>query len=279
MKSQIIDGKKLAEAIKLEIRQDIVQNKLEPELAVILIGDNPASHLYVRMKEAACHAVGIIFHKYFFPADAGLQEINDCIDWLNNDVSIDAILIQLPLPDGLDENKIISRLDPAKDVDGFHPENIKLLLAGKPRLIPGLPLGVLKLLDTTEEKLTDKTTLIIANSTIFAQPMAALLKSKTKNVQIIKPDNAGLTEQCLQADILITAVGRLNFIDQTKIKPGAIIIDVGINKTAAGKTVGDVNFEQAQEIAAWITPVPGGVGPVTVAMLLFNTVCLSKAKH
>ncbi len=273
---QLIDGKALAEEIKLEVRKEIIEGKLHPNLAVILVGNDPASELYIKMKEAACKMVGIEFHKYLLPETADQAEVLQTIDFLNRDETINAILLQLPLPKQLDENEIISRIDPAKDVDGFHPANIEKLLSGHPRLIPGLALGVLKLLEKTGEPLQDKSAVVIGWNPVFTRPMGYLLSKVAREVITVKPDDDRIVEVCRQADIIITAAGVLNFITSPMIKDGAIIIDIGINKTPDNKTAGDVDLSAAQEHASYITPVPGGVGPVTVAMLLFNTLVLVK---
>ncbi len=275
--TKIIDGRLLADKIKLDVMSEIVKKKLEPGLAVILVGTNAASQLYVKMKEKACHEVGIEFHKYLMPANVSEKELLESIDFLNQDGKTDAILIQLPLPKKFDEQKIISRIDPAKDVDGFHPQNIKLLLNNQPRLIPGLPLGVLKLLEETHEDLQHKTTVIIAKSPVFTEPMKFLLQQITDaEVTVVAPSDKQLAEKTKQADILITAVGKPGFITKDFIKPNSIIIDIGIAKDETGHTCGDAQFDEVEDIVAHITPVPGGVGPVTVAMLLYNTVVLSK---
>lgn len=275
----LIDGKALADEIKLEVRQKIVRDGITPSLAVILVGHDAASELYVRMKETACKQVGIDFHTYFLPEETKEEEVLATIDFLNRDETIHAILVQLPLPEHLNEDTIIKRLDPAKDVDGFHPENIQALIANKPRLVPGLALGVLKLLEKTETPLQNKSAVIIGWNPVFTKPMAYLLAKVVSEVVTIKPDDDRVVEACRQADIIITAAGASNFITNPMIKDEAIIIDIGINKTAEGKTVGDVDVSAAQEHASYLTPVPGGVGPVTVAMLLFNTLILAEAQN
>lgn len=273
---RIIDGKAIAEAIKQDVRKEILDHNLNPNLAVILVGDDPASHLYVKMKETACHQVGITLHKYFMPANIPASELEATIDFLNQDETIDAILVQLPLPDQFDENDIISRIDPAKDVDGFHKENIQLLLDGQPRLIPGLVLAVLKLLEVTKEDLSDKKALIIANSPIFTVPMEAMLQPLCNQVTLTDARAGDVAQLCQESDIVITAVGQPHFITAAMVKQDAIIIDIGINKTTDSKTCGDVEFDNVITKVSHITPVPGGVGPMTVAMLLFNTVILAQ---
>ena len=252
---------------------------MEPSRAIILVGEDPASHLYVRKKEEACLRVGIIFHKYLFEADVAEQSILDCINFLNQDETVDAILVQLPLPTKFDEDKIIKAIKPTKDVDGFHPANAALLMNDKPRLISGLILGVLKLLETTGEDIKGKKALIIAHSPVFTKPLKHLLEQRGATATIISNSDQKLNELSQAADILISAIGKPGYIKGSMVKQDAIIIDIGISKTKEGKTVGDVNFEEVEKIAGHITPVPGGVGPVTVAMLLHNTLELAKATH
>ncbi len=273
---RIINGKKLAEDIKTEIKATILEKKLEPNLAVVLVGDDPASHLYVKMKEAACKQVGIVFHKYLLPTGATAEQLNHTIQWLNDDEEVHAVLLQLPLPAHLSEDAAIATIRPEKDVDGFTQKNIELLLADTPRLIPGLVLGVIKLLEATGETLTTKHTLVVAKSPIFTEPLAHVLATKVASVKIITPDDSELNTKTQQADILITAIGKANSITAEMVKPEAIIIDIGINKDEFGATVGDVDYANVLPIVSHITPVPGGVGPMTVAMLLYNTVVLAQ---
>lgn len=275
--SKIIDGKKLAEDIQNDIYRQIKSKGLTPGLAVILVGDDPASKLYVSLKKKAAQEVGIEFHEYLLEADTPQDKILECIDFLNKDEKIDAILVQLPLPAGFDTDKIINKIDPAKDVDGFHPENIKKLLSSQTDFIPGLPLGIIKLLESTGENLAQKSAVIIAKSKIFYEPLAKLLKDKNIIATIASPKDTGLKNKTINADILITAIGQPFFITANMIKPDAIVIDIGTNKVG-DYTVGDVDYTAAFEVASHITPVPGGVGPMTVAMLLYNTLKLAEKK-
>ena len=273
---RIIDGKLLADQVKEEVKAMIASANLHPNLAVILVGDDPASKLYIKMKESACLQVGITLHKYFMPANTPTSELEATIDFLNQDEEIDAILVQLPLPEGFDTDALISRIDPAKDVDGFHPANIQALRDGQPRLIPGLVLAVLKLLEATKEDLADKQALIIANSPVFTVPMETMLQPLCDQVTLTDPQAGDRERLCQEADIIITAVGQANFITADLVKPDAIIIDIGITKNETGQTCGDVDFSSVLDKVSHITPVPGGVGPMTVAMLLFNTVILAQ---
>lgn len=273
---RIINGKKLAEDIKAEIRATLLEKKLTPNLAVVLVGDDQASHLYVKMKEAACKQVGITFHKYLLPASATTEQLNQTIHWLNDDVEVDAVLLQLPLPPHLSEDTAIANITPNKDVDGFTRENIALLLADTPRIIPGLVLGVIKLLEATGEALLAKRAVVVAKSPVFTEPLAHVLATQVASVKIITPDDPELKTQTQQADILVTAIGKAKSITADMVKSQAIIIDIGINKNDLGITVGDVDFPEVLPLVSHITPVPGGVGPMTVAMLLYNTTILAQ---
>ncbi|MBP9802490.1 bifunctional 5,10-methylenetetrahydrofolate dehydrogenase/5,10-methenyltetrahydrofolate cyclohydrolase [Patescibacteria group bacterium] len=276
--AQIIDGKKIAEDIKAEIAGDIFQNSYTPNLAVILIGSDEASRLYVSLKKEAAKIVGVEFHEYLMPDNIPQTEVLKAIDFLNKDESTDAILVQLPLPTGLDTDEIISHIDPKKDVDGFHPENIKKLLNNSTDFIPGLPLGIIKLLESTKENLTNKKAVIIAKSEIFYQPLKKLLNDLEIDTQIANPKDKDIEEITRQADILVSAVGMPFFVTADMIKEKAIVIDVGTNKVK-DYSVGDVDYSAAFTKVSHITPVPGGVGPMTVAMLLYNTLELYKKRN
>lgn len=273
---KIIDGKALASVIQQNLTEEIHKNNLHPELAVILVGNNPASRLYVNLKKKACQNAGIEFHEYLLDEDTNEEKILEVIDFLNKDKNVDAILVQLPLPKHLDADKIIQAMDPRKDVDGFHPVNIKKLLAGEGDFVPGLPLGIIKLLESTEENLDNKSAVIVAKNDIFFQPLTKVLADKNIKAQLVDPKNPALEKICSQADILIVAVGQAFFIKEAAIKKGAIVIDVGTNKISDGHVVGDVDYSAVFDKVSHITPVPGGVGPMTVAMLLYNTVQLHK---
>ena len=272
----MINGKKIAEQIKQEVRQEIKDKKLEPNLAVILIGEDSASKIYVNLKRKACNQVGIESHEYLLEKDTSINKVLETINFLNNDEGINAILVQLPLPKHLNADEVIRAIDPAKDVDGFHPENIQNLLQQKTDFMPGLPLGIIKLIQSTKEDLTGKQALIIAKNKILYQPLAKLLNDLNVQTTILPPSHPALKSQCQQADILITAVGKPFFITADMVKEKAIIIDVGTNKIDNNHIVGDVDYSAVFSKASHITPVPGGVGPVTVAMLLYNTVKLAE---
>lgn len=274
---QIIDGKNIAKQIRAKVKEEIKCLGISPGLAVILVGSNPASHLYVSLKEKVAAEVGIKFEKYFYSTDVEEKEVIKKIKELNKNPRVHGILVQLPLPKGLDENKIIASINPQKDVDGFHPENIKKLLINNPVIIPGLAWGILKLIQSTGRDLQNKKAVIICNSKEFAIPIKKLLKNKGARVIDKRADDEGLAGYIKNADILVVAVGRPGFITAEMIKEGAVVIDVGTNKINS-KTVGDVEFAGTLNKTGFITPVPGGVGPVTVAILLRNTLEIAKKR-
>jgi methylenetetrahydrofolate dehydrogenase (NADP+)/methenyltetrahydrofolate cyclohydrolase len=269
----IIDGKKIAAEIRGEIKKEITELGITPGLAVILVGADPASHLYVGLKERAAAEVGIHFEKFLFFATEPEEKIIVKIQELNARPDIHGIIVQLPLPQNYDENKIIAAIDPKKDADGFHPENIKKLLSGAPEIIPPVISGILKLIESTGVELKNKKITILANSEILAKPLEKILEGNEVKI-IITPEI--LTTEITDADIVISALGRAKIITADAIKPGAILIDVGTTRLDDGKTVGDIDFDSVAEKAGWITPVPGGVGPMTVAELLRNVLRLTK---
>jgi len=272
---KIIDGRALAEDIRREIHQEIIRKKLKPSLAVILIGNDPASHLYVNLKKKSCQEVGIDFHEYLLEENSTQTQILEVINFLNNDKGVDAILIQLPLPKHLDTDKIISAMDPKKDVDGFHHTNIKNFLENQSAFVPGLALGIYRLIESTGENLTNKKATIVAKSNILYQPLAKLLNDQGVTTTIVHPGDKDMADRCREADILISAWGQAFAIGAELIKDEAIVIDVGTNQVG-DHTVGDVDYSAAYNKVSHITPVPGGVGPMTVAMLLYNTVRLAE---
>ncbi|PLX25838.1 bifunctional methylenetetrahydrofolate dehydrogenase/methenyltetrahydrofolate cyclohydrolase [Candidatus Parcubacteria bacterium] len=274
---KMIDGRKLADEIKKEIKQEIREKKLRPNLAVVLVGEDPASKLYVNLKKKACQEVGINFHEYLLAENSSEKQILDVIDFLNKDEQIDAILVQLPLPKHIDTDKIISTMDPKKDVDGFHQINIKNFLENQSSFVPGLALGIFKLINSTEEKLENKKATIIAKSNILYQPLAKLLNDQGVSTTIVHPGDKDMTDRCKEADVLISAWGKAFAVGTELVKDEAIVIDVGTNQVG-DYTVGDVDYSSVFSKTKYITPVPGGVGPMTVAMLLYNTVKLAETK-
>ncbi|MFT9100027.1 MAG: bifunctional methylenetetrahydrofolate dehydrogenase/methenyltetrahydrofolate cyclohydrolase FolD [Zymomonas mobilis subsp. pomaceae] len=287
----IIDGKTFSSNLRNKIAEDVKSLKKEqgivPGLAVVLVGENPASQIYVRKKEEMTKAVGMHSVSHHVKADISQQALLDLIDTLNRDPVIHGILVQLPLPKHIDTPTILAAIDPAKDVDGFHIINAGLLAIGKPALVPCTPAGCMMLLKDTLGNLQGKSALVIGRSTIVGRPMAQLLLAADCTVTIAHRYTSNLEALCRQADIVVAAVGIPHFVKGTWIKPGAVIIDVGINRIpaqdpeakAAGKTkiVGDVDFEEAVKVASAITPVPGGVGPMTIACLLNNTIQAARA--
>ncbi len=280
MPAKIIDGKAVAKHIRDNIAKEVEKLKHEgihPGLAVVLAGDNPASMVYVRNKGDACRAAGIYSEEHRLPADTSEAELLGLIAKLNKDTRIHGILVQLPLPEQVDKDHILKAILPEKDVDGFHEINMGRLMTGQDGLVPCTPLGIIKLLEHYKIQIEGKNAVIVGRSNIVGKPVALMLLQRNATVTICHTRTKNMSELCRQADILIAAVGRSKMISGDMIKEGAVVIDVGINRLASGKLAGDVDFEGASEKAAWITPVPGGVGPMTIAMLLYNTV--KAAKH
>lgn len=276
MPAQILDGKKIAAEIRAEIKNEISKLGITPGLAVILVGADPASHLYVGLKEKTAAEAGIHFEKYLFFATEPEEKIIAKIEELNTRPDVHGILVQLPLPYGYDESKIVSAINPKKDADGFHPENIAKLLSGEPEIVPPVIGGILKLIESTGAEINNKKITILANSEIFTEPLEKLLDGNQLVTAVMPENPAAYT---CDADIIITALGRPKIITADVIKSGAILIDVGTTRLEDGTTVGDVNFASAIQKAGWITPVPGGVGPMTVAMLLKTVLYLAKQKR
>lgn len=275
MSAQILDGKKIAAEVRNEVKQEVLKLKergITPGLAVVLVGDDPASEVYVRGKHRACEEVGIYSLVHRLPAETSQEELLNLIDKLNNDPKIHGILVQLPLPDHIDEKTVIDAISIEKDVDGFTPANVGNLIIGDKCFYPCTPYGCMVLLEKAGIDLTGKKAVVVGRSNIVGKPVAMMLLSHNATVTICHSRTKNLAEECRQADILIAAVGKPEMITGDMIKEGAVVIDVGINRIASKKLVGDVHFESAAQKASWITPVPGGVGPMTIAMLLKNTV-------
>ncbi|MBI3754199.1 MAG: bifunctional methylenetetrahydrofolate dehydrogenase/methenyltetrahydrofolate cyclohydrolase FolD [Deltaproteobacteria bacterium] len=277
--ANIIDGKAIARRFKDTLKEEVNFLKgrsVKPGLAVVLVGDNPASLVYVKAKGKACEEIGINSFQYTLHKDIAQKELLWQISELNNDAKVHGILVQLPLPDHLDEELILEAISPEKDVDGFHPVNIGRLVIGKPLFQPCTPMGIMKLLEDTGMELAGKDAVVAGRSNIVGKPVALMLLHKNATVTICHSKTLNLREKVKKADILIAAVGRPHMIKGEWIKQEAVVIDVGINRLDNGKLVGDVEFEEAQKRAAFITPVPGGVGPMTIAMLMHNTVEAAK---
>lgn len=267
----IIDGKQIAQKLRNDIAQKVEKLERAPGLAVILVGDDPASTIYVRNKDNACKEVGFYSEKISKSANITQQELLDEVIRLNNDDKIDGILVQLPLPKHLDTNLVIETISPKKDVDGFHSENIGKLMQNKANLRPCTPKGVMTMLATTGIDLVGKDCVVVGASNIVGRPMAMELLNARATVTICNSKTQDLSGKLQRADVIIAAVGIAHIIKGDWIKKGAVVIDVGINRLETGKLVGDVDFELAIKNAGWITPVPGGVGPMTIATLLENT--------
>jgi methylenetetrahydrofolate dehydrogenase (NADP+)/methenyltetrahydrofolate cyclohydrolase len=275
MSAQIIDGKAIAAEIRQEIKSTVSEmvavGRRRPGLAVVLVGEDPASQVYVRNKERSCEEVGFLSELHRLPEDISERALLKLIDDLNERDEIDGILVQLPLPDQIDEEGVIERILPTKDVDGFHPYNVGRLTLKMPIMRPCTPKGVMTMLERTGQKLEGLDAVIIGQSNIVGRPMAMELLAARCTITVCHSRTKELQKKISEADIVVAAVGRPEFVQGDWIKPGAIVIDVGINRKDDGSLCGDVDFETAKEKAGWITPVPGGVGPMTIATLLENT--------
>ena len=275
MSARILDGKKIALQLRAEIKQRVdrrlASGKRPPGLAVLKVGNEAASEVYVRNKREACAEAGFISFDYDLPLDISQEKILSHIDQLNSDPAVDGILVQLPLPKHIDQTIIIESISPSKDVDGFHPYNIGRLAQRMPRLRPCTPFGIMRLLQTTGEALEGKEAVVVGASNIVGRPMSLELLLAGCTVTTCHRYTRDLPGHVARADVLVVAVGKPGMIKGDWVKPGAMVIDVGINRLPDGKLVGDVEFETAKKRAGWITPVPGGVGPMTVATLLLNT--------
>jgi methylenetetrahydrofolate dehydrogenase (NADP+)/methenyltetrahydrofolate cyclohydrolase len=271
----VIDGKAVAATVTEEVRAAVAkrvgEGRRAPGLAVVLVGENAASQVYVRNKRRTTESVGMVSRAYDFPDTLAERDLLALIDELNADPAIDGILVQLPLPKSIDPERVVERIDPGKDVDGFHPYNIGRLVLKSPTLRPCTPFGCMRLLRETGEDLVGKHAIVIGQSNIVGRPMALELLMARCTVTICHSATRDLPGVVRQGDIVVAGVGRPRFVQGDWIREGAIVIDVGVNRLADGKLCGDVDFEAAKERASWITPVPGGVGPMTIAMLLANT--------
>lgn len=270
----IIDGKALAKEKRAEIAKQVEALKkkgVTPGLAVVLVGEDPASQIYVRNKHKACEEVGIYSRKITLPEETTEEEILKIIDELNNDPEIDGILVQLPLPKHIDPDKVILSISPDKDVDGFHPVNAGRLLTGQDGFFPCTPLAVMELIKSAGVDVSGKEAVVVGRSNIVGKPVSMLLLRENATVTICHSKTKDLADVCRRADILVAAVGRPEMITSDYVKEGAVVIDVGINRVGEKKVVGDVAFDEVKDKAAYITPVPGGVGPMTITMLLYNT--------
>jgi methylenetetrahydrofolate dehydrogenase (NADP+)/methenyltetrahydrofolate cyclohydrolase len=273
----LINGKEAAQKIRENIKQEVSNLETKPSLAVVIVGSNPASKVYVSMKNKAANEVGITSLTIELDENISQAELESKIESLNQDKNINAILVQLPLPKHLDTDKILQKILPEKDVDGFHPLNMgKLVIGLKPYAVPCTPAGVMKLLEEYNIEIESKNAVIVGRSNIVGKPVSILLLDKNATITICHSKTKNLPEVTSQADILIAAIGKPEFIKENFVKNGAVVIDVGINRTDEGKIVGDVAFDEVKPKSSYITPVPGGIGPMTIAMLLSNTLDLYK---
>lgn len=273
--TQIIDGKKISAEIKEELKQEVAAMKAEGKeiaLAVIQVGEDPASSVYVRNKKKACEYIGIQSVSYEIPEDSTQQELLDLVEKCNKDPEINGILVQLPLPAHMDEDAVIHAIDPKKDVDGFHPVSVGNMVIGNDGFLPCTPAGIIELLKRSGAEISGKECVVVGRSNIVGKPMAMLLLRENGTVTVCHSRTRNLREVCSRADILVVAIGKPKFIDASYVKEGAVIIDVGIHRNEHNKLCGDVDFDAVKEKTSAITPVPGGVGPMTIAMLMKNCV-------
>lgn len=274
--ANIINGKEISAAIREEIKAGVQGMSVHPGLAVVLVGDDPASAVYVRNKSKACAEVGIYSEVYRLPEETGREQLLGLIEQLNQSPLIHGILVQLPLPKHLDPEEVIMAIDPAKDVDAFHPVNVGKIMIGNYDFLPCTPAGVMELLHRSGIEVSGKECVVIGRSNIVGKPQAMLLLHENATVTVCHSKTRDLPSVCRRADILVSAVGKAKFVTADMVRNGAVVIDVGMNRDENGKLCGDVDFEPVSEKASYITPVPGGVGPMTITMLLKNTVTAAK---
>lgn len=268
---KIIDGKGIAAQLRAELKEKIDACEEKPGLAVVIVGEDPASRIYVRNKIKACGEIGIRSYSYELPENSTQKQVEDLLDELGNNPEIHGILLQMPLPKHLDGESAAAHIPFEKDVDGFSAQNLGLLMQNRAQVAACTPLGVMKLLEREGIELTGKHAVILGRSETVGKPMAMLLLNANATVTVCHSKTKNLKEQCLNADILISAVGKAGFVTEDIVKEGAVVIDVGINRDQEGKVCGDVDFERVKEKTSYITPVPGGVGPMTITMLMYNT--------
>lgn len=278
----IIDGKAVSKKVKEDVKAECEQLKAKgvtPGLAVIIVGDDPASQVYVHNKEVACEACGFYSVKYALPAETTQEELNALIDKLNKDDKINGILCQLPLPSHLDDKEVINRIDPLKDVDAFHPVNVGAIMIGDYNYLPCTPAGVMELIHSTGVDVSGKKAVVMGRSNIVGKPMAMLLLHENATVEITHSRTQNLADITKEADILVAAIGKAKFVKADMVKDGAVVIDVGMNRDENGKLCGDVDFDDVKDKCSFITTVPGGVGPMTIAMLMKNTLTAAKIQN
>lgn len=277
-----IDGKQLANLLQEQMKEEVAllkESGLTPGLVVLLVGEDSASQVYVRNKDLAAARIGIVSKVERYPETITEAELLAEINKYNADPQFHGILVQLPLPKHIDENKVLLAIDPNKDVDGFHPLNLGALFAGHPTMIPCTPYGIIKMFEHYDIDLEGKNAVVIGRSNIVGKPMAQLLLQKNATVTMAHSKTQNLAALCRQADILVVAIGRGHFVTKDFVKPGAVVIDVGMNRNEAGKLIGDVAYDEVAPVASYITPVPGGVGPMTITMLMYQTIESAKRLH
>ncbi|MEK4994155.1 bifunctional methylenetetrahydrofolate dehydrogenase/methenyltetrahydrofolate cyclohydrolase FolD [Paenibacillus sp. FSL H7-0918] len=282
MTAAIISGKQVSEEIRISIAQEVAElakRGVKPGLAVILVGEDPGSQVYVRNKEKSCISLGFHSEVHKLHESTSQEELLALVAELNGRDDIDGILVQLPLPKHIEEKAVIDAISVEKDVDGFHPVNVGNLVIGADSLLPCTPAGVIELIKRTGTGMAGKHAVVIGRSNIVGKPVSLLLQRENATVTMCHSRTANMQEISRQADILVVAIGRANFIDASYVKPGAVVIDVGMNRLDNGKLAGDVDYESAKEVAGYITPVPGGVGPMTITMLMSNTLIAAKRRH
>ena len=281
--AKIIDGKEVSAQVKEQVKEEAAQLKaatgLQVGLAVVIVGNNPASRVYVNNKKKACEAVGFQSFEYALDEGTTQEELLELVEVLNENPQVNGILVQLPLPKQIDEKAIINAISPDKDVDAFHPSNVGRIMIGSYAFLPCTPAGVMELISSTGVSVSGKNCVVIGRSNIVGKPMAMLLLHQNGTVTICHSRTQNLKEICAQADILVAAVGKANFVTADMVKEGAVVIDVGMNRLDNGKLCGDVDFAAVEPKAGYITPVPGGVGPMTIAMLMRNTLTAAKQQN
>ncbi|AOK88786.1 MULTISPECIES: bifunctional methylenetetrahydrofolate dehydrogenase/methenyltetrahydrofolate cyclohydrolase FolD [Paenibacillus] len=282
MSAPIIDGKQISQDIRASIQQEVIrlkEHRFQPGLAVVLVGEDPASQVYVKNKEKACHDLGYYSEVHRLSADTSQEALLKLVDKLNHQSTIHGILVQLPLPKHIHEKAVIDAIAVEKDVDGFHPVNVGNLVIGDDSLLPCTPAGVIELIKRAGVEIAGKHAVVIGRSNIVGKPVSLLLQRENATVTMCHSRTANIGDLSRQADILVVAIGKANFIDASFVKPGAVVIDVGMNRLENGKLAGDVDFESVKQVSGPITPVPGGVGPMTITMLMQNTLVAAKRSH
>ena len=281
--AKLIDGKQISANVKEQVRIETEQLKekhgIQPALAVVIVGNDPASRVYVNNKKKACELVGFKSFEYALPEDTTQEELPELVHTLNEDKNVNGILVQLPVPKQIDDKAIIQAISPEKDVDAFHAENVGQIMIGDYKFLPCTPAGVMELIDSTGVEISGKKCVVIGRSNIVGKPMAMLLLHRSGTVTICHSRTVDLPSITREADILVAAVGKANFVTGDMVKEGAVVIDVGMNRLENGKLCGDVNFAEVEPKASYITPVPGGVGPMTIAMLMKNTLTATKLQN